>query len=50
MTNEEIRCFIYASITSADNDKYTEEAKQEVMTRYKQPGERDWDYILEPIG
>lgn len=49
MTSTEVRNMIFASIISADNDKYSEDAKQEVIHRYKQPGKRDWQYILEPI-
>ena len=42
---------IYASIISADNDKYTEEQKQEVISRYdKDKGlNQDWKYVLEPV-
>lgn len=42
---------IYASIISADNDKYTEEQKQEVISRYdKNKGlNQDWKYVLEPV-
>lgn len=39
----------FVEIISADNDRYTEEVKQEVLTRYKETPE-DWEYILEPIG
>lgn len=47
---------MYASIISADNEKYTEDVKQEVMRRYKDAGEDitnnslDWEYIFEPLG
>lgn len=52
----QLKCFIYASIISADNEKYTEDVKQEVMRRYKDAGEDitnnslDWEYIFEPLG
>lgn len=39
----------FVEIISADNDRYTEEVKQEVLTRHKETPE-DWEYILEPIG
>lgn len=47
-----VQCLILGSIISADNDKYTEEQKQEVMSRYntaKDSKEYDWNYILEPV-
>lgn len=50
MTSVEVRNLIFASLISADNDSYSEEAKQEVIHRYKQPGKRHWEYILEPLG
>lgn len=42
---------VFASIISADNDKYTEEQKQEVISRYdKSKGlNQDWKYVLEPV-
>lgn len=45
------KCLIYASIISADNDKYTEEQKQEVIRRFdKEKGlNQDWNYVLEPV-
>lgn len=52
----QLKCFVYTSIISADNDKYTESVKQEVMRRYKDAGEDitnnnlDWEYIFEPLG
>ena len=39
-------------IISADNEKYTEEQKQEVITRYTEArkiNEYNWDYILRPV-
>ena len=47
-----VQCLILGSIISADNGKYTEEQKQEVMSRYntaKDSKEYDWNYILEPV-
>lgn len=46
-----VQCLIFASIISADNDKYTEEQKQEVISRYdKSKGlNQDWKYVLEPV-
>lgn len=47
-----VQCLIFASIISADNDKYTEEQKQEVISRYneaKETNKYDWDKILEPV-
>ena len=45
--NEMLRNLLYVSIISADNDEYTEEQKQEVISRHKIS--KNWDYILEPI-
>jgi hypothetical protein len=39
-------------IISADNEKYTEEQKQEVIKRYDEArkiNKYDWNYILQPI-
>ena len=50
---EELRCFLFVSIISADNDEYTEDQKQEVIYRYeleKEQAQPDWEFILEPIG
>lgn len=52
MTAEEIKWFTLASIISADNDRYTEEQKQEVIYRYeleKDQKEPDWEFVLDPI-
>ena len=49
----DVQCLIYASIISADNDRYTEDVKQEVIYRYnleKNKDHKDWSFILEPIG
>ena len=53
MEPEEIKCFTLASIISAENDRYTEDQKQEVIYRYeleKDQESPDWEFILEPIG
>ena len=53
MEREEIKWFLLTSIISADNDKYTEDVKQEVIRRYdieKNNEHKDWQFILEPIG
>lgn len=53
MNDDSLKYFVFASIISADNDEFTEEVKQEILSRYN-PDEkwedRDWEYILEPIG
>ena len=52
MGKESMKYLVYTSIISADNDKYTEDQKQEVMSRYntaKDSKEYDWNYILEPV-
>lgn len=53
MTPEEIKYFTLTSIISAENDRYTEDQKQEVIYRYeleKDQERPDWEFILEPIG
>lgn len=53
MTPDEIKYFTLASIISAENDRYTEDQKQEVIYRYeleKEQAQPDWEFILEPIG
>ena len=53
MEPEEIKYFTLASIISAENDRYTEDQKQEVIYRYELEKEQerpDWEFILEPIG
>lgn len=47
-----VQCLILGAIISADNEEYTEEQKQNVITRYNEAGETnkyDWNYILEPV-
>lgn len=49
----DIKYLVYASLISADNDKYPEDAKQESMYRYKlekDNDEIDWAFVLEPFG
>jgi len=49
MTAEEIKNFILASIISADNDRYSEEIKQDIIQRIKDKRD-DLEYVLEPLG
>ncbi len=53
MSEENLKYFVFASIISADNDEFTEEVKQEIISRYN-PDDKwenhDWKHILEPIG
>ena len=51
---EELRCFLFASIISADNDEFTEDQKQEVIRRFDLEedipfDDKDWEFILEPV-
>lgn len=55
MDKEGLKYFLFASIISADNDSYTEEAKQDIISRYDKYKECklndvDWEYVLEPLG
>ena len=34
MSEESLKYFVFASIISADNDEFTEEVKQEIISRY----------------
>lgn len=49
----EVKYLVYASIISADNDKYTENQKQEVIARYNADEEdfdhKNWKFILAPV-
>lgn len=50
----QLKCFIFASLISANNDKLDEETKQEIIRRYddhKKTGDQydNWEFILEPI-
>lgn len=47
---EEIRNLLLASIISADNTRYSEEVKQEIIKRYKSSSTIDLEYLLEPLG
>lgn len=44
-----LKTLAFVEIISADNDRYTEEVKQEVLKRQREAPE-DWRYILEPLG
>lgn len=51
-TMSSVKSLILASIISADNDEYTEEQKQEVITRFneaRKTNKYDWNYILESV-
>lgn len=53
MDKNALKCFVFASIISAENDKYTEDVKQEVIRRHdieRNNENKDWVFILEPIG
>lgn len=66
MNEESLKCFVFASIISADNDEFTEEVKQEIISRFNESSQdkaakdtkevsnawdgMNWEYILEPIG
>lgn len=45
----ELKCIVFASLISADNDEIEESIKQELISRHKEKPE-DWKYILEPLG
>lgn len=45
----ELMYLMFASLISADNDELTEETKQEMIRRYDESEEKDWDYITEPM-
>lgn len=52
MSEQSLKYFVFASIISADNDEFTEEVKQEIISRYNPDDkweDHDWEYILEPI-
>lgn len=66
MNDDSLKYFVFASIISADNDEFTEEVKQEIISRFDEQipdkaakdakevsnawNELNWEYILEPIG
>ena len=50
MELEELKTYLYVSIISADNEEFTEEQKQEVISRYElTKDDPDWRFILEPV-
>lgn len=53
ISKDEMKNLLYASIISADNNYYTEDAKQEVISRHNaqrdKGGNIDWKYVLEPV-
>lgn len=53
MDDNSMKYLVYTSIISADNNKYTEDQKQEVITRYKADEEdfdhKNWKFILDPV-
>lgn len=53
-----LKSMLFASIISADNDEFTEDVKQEILTRHKEASKGfksildsniDWEYVLEPL-
>lgn len=50
---EGLKYLIYTSVISANNDRYTEDQKQEVIARYNADEEefdyKNWKFILEPV-
>lgn len=52
MSEESLKYFVFASIISADNDEFSEDVKQEIISRYNSDEkweDNDWEYVLEPI-
>lgn len=53
MKDDSLKYLVFAGIISADNDEFTEEVKQDILSRYN-PDEKwedhNWRHILEPIG
>ena len=48
----DVKALVLASIISADNERFTEEQKQEVITRFneaRKTNKYDWNYILESV-
>lgn len=48
----DVKVLVLASIISADNERFTEEQKQEVIARFneaRKTNKYDWNYILEPV-
>lgn len=51
----QLKNLVFGSLISADNDRYPESVKQEIIQRYddhriKGAPNLDWKYILEPLG
>lgn len=45
-----LKNMLLASLISADNDEYSEDTKQEIISRYNKYKDEDvWDYILTPL-
>lgn len=51
MEKDELKRFVYVSIISADNDEFSEDVKQEILSRFDENKDinQDWEYVLEPI-
>ena len=50
--NEELMCFMFGSLISADNDELTEETKQKMISRYEEERKKekiDWTRLMEPM-
>lgn len=45
-----LKNLIFVSLISADNEEYTEEVKQQILSRYHEVGFSDWSYVLDPLG
>lgn len=53
-----LKSMLFASIISADNDEFTEDVKQEILTRHKEASKGfesildsniNWEYVLKPL-
>lgn len=45
-----LKNMLLASLISAENDEYSEDTKQEILSRYNKYKDDDvWDYILTPL-
>lgn len=48
-----LKCLIFTSLISVDNDEYPEDVKREILHRYdvyEDVKDKNWDYILDPLG
>lgn len=53
-----LKCLVFTSLISADNDEYPESIKQEILTRHKHEDKYgsvisskiNWEYVFEPLG